>query len=54
MFELNDTLFAKANIHETDEVYLWLGVSFYASHSGQRNHLTHSGQCDARVPSSRG
>jgi hypothetical protein len=27
MFELNDTLFAKANIHETDEVYLWLGVS---------------------------
>jgi prefoldin subunit 5 len=26
MFELNDTLFAKANIHETDEVYLWLGV----------------------------
>jgi hypothetical protein len=25
-FELNDTLFAKANIHKTDEVYLWLGV----------------------------
>ncbi|KJX99880.1 prefoldin subunit 3 like protein [Zymoseptoria brevis] len=27
MFELNDTLFAKANIHETDEVYLWLGAN---------------------------
>lgn len=26
-FELNDTLYAKANIHETEEVYLWLGVS---------------------------
>lgn len=26
-FELNDTLYAKANITETDEVYLWLGVS---------------------------
>ena len=26
-FELNDTLYAKANIHKTEEVYLWLGVS---------------------------
>jgi hypothetical protein len=25
-FELNDTLFAKANIEKVDEVYLWLGV----------------------------
>lgn len=25
-FELNDTLFAKAEIPHTDEVYLWLGV----------------------------
>ena len=25
-FELNDTLFAKAEIPPTDEVYLWLGV----------------------------
>lgn len=25
-FELNDTLFAKANIPTSDEVYLWLGV----------------------------
>jgi hypothetical protein len=26
-FELNDTLYAKAHIPPTDEVYLWLGVS---------------------------
>lgn len=25
-FELNDTLYAKASIPPTDEVYLWLGV----------------------------
>lgn len=25
-FELNDTLFAKAQIPQTEEVYLWLGV----------------------------
>jgi hypothetical protein len=25
-FELNDTLYAKAHIPPTDEVYLWLGV----------------------------
>jgi len=25
-FELNDTLFAKAHIPQTEEVYLWLGV----------------------------
>lgn len=27
-FELNDTLFAKANIEKVDEVYLWLGVRY--------------------------
>ncbi len=26
-FELNDTLYAKAAIPPTDEVYIWLGVS---------------------------
>ncbi|KAF1817614.1 Prefoldin, subunit 3 [Eremomyces bilateralis CBS 781.70] len=26
-FELNDTLFAKANIPPTDEVYIWLGAN---------------------------
>lgn len=26
MFELNDTLYAKAKVPPTEEVYLWLGV----------------------------
>ena len=26
-FELNDTLYAKAEIPQTDEVYLWLGAN---------------------------
>lgn len=26
-FELNDTLFAKADVPPTEEVYIWLGVS---------------------------
>ena len=29
-FELNDTLYAKAHIPPTNEVYLWLGVSYSA------------------------
>lgn len=28
-FELNDTLYAKAEIPPTDEVYLWLGVRVF-------------------------
>ncbi|EPE26051.1 Prefoldin [Glarea lozoyensis ATCC 20868] len=31
-FELNDTLFAKANIPPTDEVYLWLGANVMLSY----------------------
>jgi hypothetical protein len=27
-FELNDTLYAEAELEETDTVYLWLGVRF--------------------------
>lgn len=27
LFELNDTLYAKAHISKTDEVYLWLGAN---------------------------
>lgn len=30
-FELNDTLYVKAELEETDTVYLWLGVSYLAS-----------------------
>lgn len=29
-FELSDTLFAQAKIPPTNEVYLWLGVSYIA------------------------
>ncbi|KAK5172981.1 peptide chain release factor 1 [Saxophila tyrrhenica] len=31
-FELNDTLYAKANIEETSEVYLWLGANVMLSY----------------------
>ncbi|RKF72305.1 putative prefoldin subunit 3 [Golovinomyces cichoracearum] len=31
-FELNDTLYAKANIKYTDEVYLWLGANVMLSY----------------------
>lgn len=54
MFELNDTLFAKANVHETDEVYLWLGVCPYIHYSVQRDDLTATGQRNARLPFARG
>ena len=30
-FELNDTLYAKAHVPPTEEVYLWLGVGFSPS-----------------------
>jgi prefoldin subunit 5 len=32
-FELNDTLFAKAEVPPTDEVYLWLGANVMLSYS---------------------
>ncbi|KAJ9624068.1 peptide chain release factor 1 [Taxawa tesnikishii (nom. ined.)] len=32
MFELNDTLYAKANIAATEEVYLWLGANVMLSY----------------------
>jgi len=31
-FELNDTLYAKANVPPTDEVYLWLGANVMLSY----------------------
>lgn len=36
-FELNNTLYARANIPPTDEVYIWLGVS--KSASNQKMHI---------------
>ena len=32
-FELNDTLYAEANLEDTDTVYLWLGVRSHNLHS---------------------
>ena len=32
-FELNDTLYAKAEVPPTDEVYLWLGANVMLSYS---------------------
>lgn len=31
-FELNDTLYAKANVPTTEEVYLWLGANVMLSY----------------------
>lgn len=36
-FELNDTLYAEAELEDTDTVYLWLGVRFLFADSA----LTH-------------
>lgn len=36
-FELNDTLYAEAELEDTDTVYLWLGVRL--SHHNSRNTL---------------
>ncbi len=33
-FELNDTLYAKAEVPPTDEVYLWLGVRLLSGLKG--------------------
>jgi hypothetical protein len=43
-FELNDTLYAEAELQDTDTVYLWLGVSVFRYRS---KHLldTSAGQC---------
>ena len=33
-FELNDTLYAKAEVPPTEEVYLWLGVGLLSGLKG--------------------
>jgi hypothetical protein len=37
-FELNDTLFAEAELEDTDTVYLWLGVCFFVRLPGVLCH----------------
>jgi len=45
-FELNDTLFAKAAVPHTDEVYLWLGANVMLSYPmGEAEELL-SGKLD--------
>ena len=39
-FELNDTLFAEAEIEDTDEVYLWLGVRLILLSSSRSSDLS--------------
>jgi len=36
-FEVNDTLFARAEIPPTDEVFLWLGVGVYGLRARNSN-----------------
>jgi hypothetical protein len=55
-FELNDTLYAEAELEETDTVYLWLGVRPFALHSIpcsmsliQNYYPSYSGKCNAIV-----
>lgn len=47
-FELNDTLYAKATIPPTDEVYLWLGVSRHCR-TKRGNEKMHANSSQANV-----
>lgn len=53
-FELNDTLYARANIPATEEVYIWLGVRTATGVSPRNSMLTVAGQCYAFIPHRRG
>jgi hypothetical protein len=53
-FELNDTLYAKAHIPPTNEVYLWLGVCQTKSLSLKLSADLELGKCDALVSCRRG
>lgn len=48
-FELNDTLYAEAELEETDTVYLWLGVGTFSSLDVLRRSDNSPGQCHALV-----
>lgn len=51
-FELNDTLFAEAELEDTDTVFLWLGVRpFTRPHSNNNSLIRFTiGQCNALLP----
>jgi len=46
-FELNDTLFAKAEIPQTDEVYLWLGANVMLAYPVDEAETLLVGKLDA-------
>jgi hypothetical protein len=49
-FELNDTLYAKAHIPPTEEVYLWLGVCLLGSGEVTSRYAnSQAGQCHAVI-----
>lgn len=50
-FELNDTLFAEAELEDTDTVYLWLGVCLHKSDFVQ-NADRNTGKCDVIIQAS--
>lgn len=43
-FEVNDTLYLRANIPPTDEVYIWLGVRIAALYSQRDGPDTVTGE----------
>lgn len=49
-FELNDTLYAKAEIPPSEEVYLWLGVSISGPFAPLLVTYKHPGKRHARIP----
>lgn len=49
-FELNDTLYAEAQLEDTDTVYLWLGVGLvWFSRFPSPADRVPAGKCDAVV-----
>ena len=53
-FELNDTLFAEAELEETDEVHLWLGVRLATRLAFQTVLTCCQGKCHVIVQNPRG
>lgn len=52
-FELNETLYAKANIPPTEEVYIWLGVCAILLHSCLARLTDLRPTSCSRIPSTR-
>lgn len=48
-FELNDTLYAEAEVEDNDTVYLWLGVRIHDFHPFKLDLKSSAGKCHAFV-----